>query len=153
MCAPSLRGMERANLEELPGWAGDLLESARVARLGMLDGDDHPRVLPVTYVVHRGALWSAVDAKPKRRPGRESARIRFLRRSPWAALTVDRYDEDWTTLAWVQVLGSVQVVDAGDAGHALAALAAKYPQYVRDPPPGPLLYLKPLRLLYWSASG
>jgi len=86
-----------------------MLESARVARLGLLDDADRPRVLPVTFAVAGAAVYSVVDSKPKR-PG-EPARVRYLRRRPEAALTVDHYADDWTQLAWVQVLGRVEVLD------------------------------------------
>jgi PPOX class probable F420-dependent enzyme len=138
-------------LETLPGWASQLLRDARVARLGLLDDDDRPRVLPITFALVAGALWSAIDAKPKR-AGREPARLRYLRRRPAAALTVDGYDEDWSRLAWVQVLGEVAVVEAADCGAALDALAAKYEQYGADPPPGPVLRLTPRRVLCWRAA-
>jgi PPOX class probable F420-dependent enzyme len=144
--------MQRRTLEELPSWAARLLDEARVARLGLLDEDRRPRVLPVTFVVHAGSLWSAVDRKPKRDPAREPARVRFLRESPHAALTVDRYDDDWSRLAWVQVLGDVAVLPVTRAAAAIAALTAKYPQYAREPPPGPVLRLEPRRVLCWSAT-
>jgi PPOX class probable F420-dependent enzyme len=145
--------MERGNLEQLPSWARQLLEAARVGHLGLLDGDGRPRVLPVTYALHDGALWSAIDRKPKRDPGRDPARVRWLRRDPRAALAADLYDEDWSRLAWVQVLGDVSVREAVQEPAATAALAAKYPAYAADPPPGPLLRLEPRRVLWWSARG
>src|SRR5690242_14917732 len=83
-------------------WANELLENARVGRLGLLDLEGAPRVLPVTFAVAEGRIWSAIDNKPKR--SGEPARLRFLRRDPRAALTVDRYSDDWDELAWVQVL-------------------------------------------------
>jgi PPOX class probable F420-dependent enzyme len=129
-----------------------MLREARVARLGLLDDEGAPRVLPVTFVLHERALWSAVDRKPKRDPAAEPARVRYLRGDPRAALTVDRYDDDWSTLAWVQVLGDVTIEDVRDAAGALAALTVKYPQYRLEPPPGPLLRLAPARALCWSAS-
>ena len=61
--------------------------SARVARLGLLDESDDPRILPVTFAEHEDALWSAVDRKPKRTS--EPARLRRLRRRPQASLLVD----------------------------------------------------------------
>ena len=64
----------------------------------------------MTFVLHEHSLWTAVDRKPKRDPAREPARVRFLRDNPHAALTVDRYDDDWSRLAWVQVLGDVAVL-------------------------------------------
>jgi PPOX class probable F420-dependent enzyme len=138
---------------ELPPWAGSLLAAAPVAHLGLLDAEDNPRVMPVTFALHAGAVWSAVDSKPKRRAGAELARVRFLRRRPQAALTVDRYDADWSKLAWVQLLGRVDVLDAPQAGDALEALVAKYPIYRDRRPEGPLLRLVAERALHWRASG
>ena len=95
-------------------------------------------------------MYTAIDNKPK--TAREPARVRYLRRRPEAALTVDRYDDDWTQLAWVQVLGRIEVIDAAAAPGAMEALAAKYEPYREDPPPGPLLKLTPERVLHWRAS-
>ncbi len=138
-------------LETLPGWARELLETERVARLAYLDDHDSPRVLPVTFAVSGDSLWSAIDEKPKRTP--EPARLRYLRRRADAALLVDVYDDDWSRLAWVQLLGPVEVVPADSAPDAMAALAAKYEQYASRTPPGPLLRLTPARALHWRAAG
>jgi PPOX class probable F420-dependent enzyme len=122
---------------------------ARVGRLGLLDERDHPRVLPVTFALAEDALWTAIDRKPKRG---EPARVRYLRRRPQAALTVDRYDDDWSRLAWVQVLGDMQILDARDCAGALEGLASKYGQYRKEAPPGPILRLGPKRALWWRAA-
>jgi PPOX class probable F420-dependent enzyme len=137
-------------LETLPKWARELLETVRVARLAYLDGEDRPRVLPVTFAVEGEAVWSAIDEKPKRTP--EPARLAYLRRRPEAALLVDVYDDDWTKLAWVQLLGQVDVTPADAAPAAMAALAAKYEPYARRTPPGPLLRLGVERALHWRAA-
>ena len=137
-------------LDELPAWALELITRARVARLGLLDERDLPRVLPVTFVLFDEALWSAIDRKPKR-PG-EPARVRRLRRRPQATLLVDEYADDWSRLAWVELRGEVSVLDAGDAPDAVEALVAKYDQYRAEPPPGPLLRLAPESASSWRAS-
>jgi PPOX class probable F420-dependent enzyme len=137
-------------LEDLPAWAHEMLRTARVGHLGLLDDSDRPRVQPVTFALAGGAVYTAVDRKPKR--SAEPARVRFLRRRPEAALTVDVYDDDWSTLAWVQLLGSVELLAASDDPAALAALASKYSQYRLEPPPGPLLKLVPERALHWRAD-
>jgi PPOX class probable F420-dependent enzyme len=134
-------------LEELPEWAGELLSTARVARLALLDEGDLPRVLPITFALWEGAVWSAIDQKPKR--AAEPARVRRLRRRPEAALLVDRYDDDWSRLAWVELSGTVTVHQVGPA---LDALMDKYEQYRSERPPGPLLRLEPLRAVHWRAS-
>ena len=115
----------------------------------MLDLEGAPRVLPVTYAVAEGRIWSAIDRKPKR--SSEPARLGFLRRDPRAALTVDRYSDDWDQLAWVQVLGRVEIVAASDGAAGLEALSEKYEPYRAEPPPGPLLALEPQRYLWWRA--
>lgn len=138
-------------VDGLPAWARGMLRDARVARLGLLDDHDAPRVLPVTFVLHAEALFSSIDDKPKR--AGEPARIRFLRRRPEAALTVDRYEDDWSMLAWVQVLGRVEILPATAEPGAVEALRSKYPQYRTRSPSGPLLKLVPGRALCWSASG
>jgi PPOX class probable F420-dependent enzyme len=139
------------NLQQLPAWAGDLLEAARVGHLGLSDGDGCPRVLPITYAVCDGAAWTAVDNKPKQ-PGRGPARVRWLRERPHAALTVDRYEDNWSELRWVQILGQMAVLDGPPAGPGLDALVRRYPQYQTDPPPGPLLRLSITRVLWWRAG-
>jgi PPOX class probable F420-dependent enzyme len=107
-------------------------------------------VLPVTFAVARGRIWTAIDNKPKR--SGEPARVRFLRRDPRAALTVDRYSDDWDELAWVQVLGLVAIVDVREGIAGLEALTEKYAQYREDPPPGPVLSLQPQRYRWWRAA-
>ena len=136
---------------QLAVWGRDLLTGARLGHLAFLDDDDRPRVLPVTFALAGGAVWSAIDSKPKRTA--EPARVRLLRRRPQAALCVDRYDDDWSRLAWVQLLGRVDVLEAAAGVPGLDALIAKYPQYREQPPPGPLLRLTVQRALSWSASG
>jgi len=144
-------GRERV-VDSLPAWAAELLRAAPVARLGLLDDDGAPRVLPVTFALAGGRVYSAVDDKPKRRPG-VVARVRFLRARPRAALTVDRYDDDWSRLAWLQLLGTVAVLDdPGSRPEAMAALAAKYAPYRERAPGGPLLELTVARALCWSSG-
>jgi PPOX class probable F420-dependent enzyme len=133
---------------DLPDWATGLLEEIPVAHLGLLDEHGEPRVQPVTFARVGDVIVSAIDDKPKRGT---PARIARLRSHPRAALTVDRYDADWTKLAWVQLLGDVTIDPVDPA--SLAALEARYPAYREKAPPGPLLKLRPVRVLSWRASG
>lgn len=137
-------------LETLPRWAAGLIANERVARLAFADDDDHPRVLPVTFALAEGAIWSAIDSKPKRSP--EPKRVPWLRRRPQAALCIDLYDDDWSRLAWVQLLGRVEVLELAAGSAGVEALTAKYDQYAEQPPPGPVLRLEVERALSWRAS-
>lgn len=138
-----------ASVAKLPKWALTLLENERVGRLGMVDAQHRPRVLPVTYALAGETLVTAVDHKRKEVPPERLARVRWLRARPRAALTVDHYDEDWSALAWIQVLGPVAVLE--HAPDAVAALTARYPQYRDRPPAGPILSLAPDRIVWWRA--
>ena len=117
----------------------------------MIDMNGRPRVLPVSYAIHETAVWTAIDNKPKRQ-GREPARVRWLRENPHAALTVDRYQDDWSELRWVQLIGEIAVLDGPPVGAVLGALADRYRQYHADPPPGPVLRLDVARAIWWRAS-
>ncbi len=128
-----------------------MLEDERVGHLGLLDSRGRPRVLPVTYALWEGAAWTIVDNKPKR-AGTEPARIRWLRERPQAGLTVDHYDDDWSSLAWVQLIGEVTILEPRGQEAALGALARRYPQYQADRPPGPLLRLSLKRAVWWRAA-
>lgn len=129
---------------DIPDWAAALLDEIPVGHLGLLDEDGEPRVQPITFARLGDVIVSAIDDKPKRGI---PARVQRLRRHPRAALTVDRYDDDWTRLAWVQILGDVSITGVHDA--ALRALQARYPYYVASPPGGPLLELRATRVLTW----
>jgi PPOX class probable F420-dependent enzyme len=124
-----------------------LLATARVARLGLIDDEHHPRVLPVTFALTDNTFVTAVDHKRKDVPVERLARLRWLRARPRAALTVDHYEEDWSQLAWVQALGPVRILD--DAPDAVAALIDRYAQYRERPPAGPVIELTPDRLVWW----
>lgn len=136
-------------LSQLPGWALELLTAAPVGHLALLDADGHPRVQPVTFALLSTTLVTAIDAKPKQQG--VPKRVERLENDPRATLTVDRYDDDWTRLAWVQVLAEARVGDLHD--EARRALEAKYAQYASTALTGPLITLEPLRILCWRASG
>ena len=91
--------------------------------------------MPVVYATllldGEPAVAIAIDEKPKGDPYR-LRRVRNIRARSEVALIVDDYTEDWRRLAWVAVRGAAAVMAPGEAGHAeaIAAVRAKYPQYV-----------------------
>ena len=59
---------------------------------------------------------------------------------PQAALTVDRYEDDWSALAWVQALGRVEVLDArATSPRRSQRWSPSTSPTAEHPPPGPLL--------------
>lgn len=124
------------------------LDEARVGRLATVAPDGRPHIVPCCFALVGDTICSAVDAKPKRSP--ELQRLRNLRADPRASLLVDHYEEDWSALWWLRIDGEADVAPAGPRHDAaIRALRVKYPQYQRQPPPGPTVLITPRRWRTW----
>ena len=140
---------------ELPAWAAALLRESRVARLGTADAAGQPLVVPVCYVFDGTRCFSAIDAKPKRVPGPALRRVRNIEANPRVSLVVDRYDEDWSRLAWVIVEGRADILTAGtERAMAVDRLREKYAQYrtMELRATAVILWITPERLLFWRGG-
>jgi PPOX class probable F420-dependent enzyme len=120
--------------------------SARVARLATVDESGAPHLVPMVFALAGEVIHSAVDAKPKRH--RALKRLANIGHEPRVSVLVDHYADDWSLLWWVRADGIARVLAASPDG--LAALTAKYPQYVDAPPAGPFLAIEVRR---WSSWG
>lgn len=110
------------------------IRDARVGHLATVDERNRPAIVPFCYALLEAdapVIVSVLDDKPKRVADRELARVRNIRHQPEVMVLVDRYEEDWSRLVFVQVRGSASIVDPGAEGHAEAvtALRRKYFQY------------------------
>jgi PPOX class probable F420-dependent enzyme len=116
-------------LIDWPRGARSLVESLDVARLATIDPAGQPHVVPICFVVVADTLYSVVDGKPKRNP-LALARLRNVATNPRATVIVDRYDTDWTRLAWAMLAGHAEIVDGdGEYAGALVRLERKYAPY------------------------
>ena len=101
--------------------------------MATVDAEGAPLVLPVCFAVSAGRLFVALDEKPKRRDPLDLERVRNLRANPRVAIVADRWDEDWSRLAWVHLSGTARVIlpDEEPDTHAKAVmlLRDKYPPY------------------------
>jgi PPOX class probable F420-dependent enzyme len=123
----------------------------RVARLATVDRDGRTHLVPITFALVGDSVYSAVDAKPKR--SRTLRRIENARERPEVTVLFDHYEDDWTRLWWVRIRGQARVLDGGEeAERALAALAAKYEQYLQEPPGVPVLAVDVAEWRGWSAA-
>lgn len=109
----------------------DFLERVRLGHLATADREGRPHVVPVCFaVLDERTLAFAVDDKPKA-PGRPLKRLRNLAENDRFALVVDRWVEDWGRLAYLLLTGrGVPSSDTARCEAAVAALRARYPQYV-----------------------
>lgn len=129
------------------------LMAQRTGHLATVDESGRPHNVPVCFAVWQGRIYIAIDEKPKRGRPEDLQRVRNVRANPLVCLVVDRYDEDWSRLAWMQVRGQAALIDdADERASALAALRARYPQYrAMALDERPLLGITPARVVAWRA--
>ena len=127
------------------------LETSRVGRLATADAHGVPHLVPVCYAVDGANAYITVDEKPKR-TDIPLKRIRNIQENPAVALTIDRWDEDWSRLAWLMLRGNAEIL-ANGAEHDAAQdrLRARYPQYrTMDIAPLPVIAIRITRVLVWG---
>ena len=104
------------------------------AVLATIRRDGRSRLVPICFVVdpERLILYTPLDDKPKRHDDPLAlARVRDIEADRRVTVLADRWDEDWSHLAWLRIDGRAELVAAGAPGHApvVEALRAKYPTY------------------------
>jgi len=130
----------------------NFLAARRVAHLATADRSGVPHVVPVCFAVADDTLYITVDEKPKRHSGGGLKRVRNILENPTVAVVVDRYDEDWTRLAWVMLRGHAEILKAGEEHDAAQALLrSRYPQLVRMDISGlPVIALRIEKVTSWG---
>lgn len=135
-------------------WELELLDEQRVGHLATAGPRGDPAVVPVVYAWDGARLLTPLDGKPKRGDPRALRRVRDILARPRVALVVDRYAEDWSRLAWVQIRGPAALLEAGEVyDQGLALLRARYPQYQQVALDGrPLIAITPDTVRSWRAG-
>ena len=117
------------------------IEGRRTATLATISGTGQPRLVPICFVLadldaedSRTVLYSPLDEKPKRSDDvRHLARVRDITERSSVTILFERWDEDWSRLAWLRARGTASIVESGEDAEAhrsvVQAMRAKYPQY------------------------
>jgi PPOX class probable F420-dependent enzyme len=126
----------------------------RVARLATADARGRPHAVPVCFAYSPGALYIALDEKPKDVPPDRLKRVRNILENPNVTLIADRYAEDWGRLAFVMVRGRAGLLEPGSEEHAAAVrlLRGKYHQYEKMKiEENPVIAVRPEHVASWGA--
>ena len=128
------------------------VSEARTATLGTIAEDGRPRLVPICFVLDGDVLFTPIDEKPKTTGPRQLARVGDIERRAEVTVLVDRWDEDWARLAWLRIDGRASLAeDPAERAPAIAALRAKYPQYVgHDLESRPLIRIAIERVRSWG---
>jgi PPOX class probable F420-dependent enzyme len=118
------------------------IAEAREAVLATRGTDGLPRLVPICFVlahaadaIGRPVIHTPIDEKSKSTTDpHQLQRVKDLLVLPDATLLVDRWDEDWSKLAWVRLYGRGEILEpepreVEEHRGAIAALRAKYAQY------------------------
>ena len=125
------------------------LDEARVGRLATVRPDGTPHVVPFVFALDGDALYSSVDAKPKRTP--ELQRIRNIQANPAVEVVVDAYHEPWRGIWWVRLQGRAEVLEEGpERDQGIRLLIEKYPDYEEEPPEGAIVVVRIERWQGWE---
>ena len=135
------------------------LATTRRAVLATVSADGRPRQVPICFAVLDGRdgtiLYSPLDEKPKLGSDpHQLARVRDLIDRPRVSMLADRWDEDWTRLAWLRIDATASLLEPGEPEHdqAILALRFKYRQYQTQRLEAyPLIRLEPTRIVGWSS--
>jgi PPOX class probable F420-dependent enzyme len=130
------------------------LNAERVARLATADAHGVPHVVPVCYALLDETIYITIDEKPKRHD-RPLKRLRNIGENAAVAVTVDRWDEDWSRLAWVMLHGHAEILEHGrEHDAAQDKLREKYQQYrAMNLTELPVIAIHVQRVLSWGALG
>jgi coenzyme F420-0:L-glutamate ligase / coenzyme F420-1:gamma-L-glutamate ligase len=126
----------------------------RVARIATADAAGRPHVVPVCFAYSPGAVYIALDEKPKDVPPDRLKRVRNILENPDVTLVADRYAEDWGRLAFVMVRGRAGLLEPGAEEHAASVrlLRGKYHQYEEMRIEGnPVIVVRPESVASWGA--
>ena len=148
---PKVTGARAVALKLTAAQARQRFATAAVARLATIGPAGQPHLVPITFALDGGHVYTAVDAKPKTTTNLR--RLRNIRRDPRVAVLADHYEADWDRLWWARADGLASIL--GEPAHRarpLELLAARYPQYRANPPAGPVIAITVERWTGWAAS-
>ena len=133
----------------------EFLLARRVLRLATVDPGGQPYLVPICFALDGDTLYSAIDEKPKQASPGGLRRLRNVAANPRVALLADRYDEDWSKLGFVLLLGEARIlVEGREHRRAIELLRARYTQYrSMDLEARPVLAIRIERATSWGAVG
>ena len=139
-------------MEQLSEARARWLATAPIARLATADAAGAPHVIPVCYAFDGRAIFSVLDQKPKRAALTRLRRVRNILANPQVALVLDHYEEDWSRLGYILVVGQAELLLEGDERDgAVRLLREKYHQYrAMDLETNPVIKITPDRMVSWG---
>ena len=140
-------------VEQLSEDRSSWLARAPIGHLATADASGAPHVIPVCYAFDGRAIFTVLDQKPKSAQLIRLRRVKNIQANPQVSLVVDHYEEDWSRLGYILVIGKAELLLEGEEHDgAVRFLRQKYPQYrAMDLGPNPVIKITPQRIVCWGA--
>ena len=141
-------------LDQLSEDRAQWLAAAPTAHLATADASGAPHVIPICYAFDGQALFSVLDQKPKRAQITRLRRVRNIQENPQVSVVVDHYEEDWSRLGYILVMGTANLLFEGlEHDTAVRLLRQKYSQYLAmDLDANPVIKITPQRVVCWGTA-
>lgn len=88
----------------------ELITTARVGHLATAASNLQPYLTPVVFIALQNSILIPLDDKPKIIDVNRLRRVRNIEENPKVSFLVDHYDEDWTYLWFVMIIGNAKLI-------------------------------------------
>jgi coenzyme F420-0:L-glutamate ligase/coenzyme F420-1:gamma-L-glutamate ligase len=88
----------------------ELITTARVGHLATAASNLQPYLTPVVFIALQNCILIPLDDKPKTIDVNRLRRVRNIEENPKVSFLVDHYDEDWTYLWLVMIIGNAKLI-------------------------------------------
>lgn len=88
----------------------EIIKSARIGHLATASSNLQPYLTPVVFIILQNRILIPLDNKPKTIDVKELRRVKNIEENPKVSFLVDHYDEDWTNLWFVMIIGNATLV-------------------------------------------
>lgn len=127
----------------------------RVARLGTLNTQGPPHLVPVCYAFDGQRFYTPLDEKPKRVSPSKLRRVRNIQARPDVTLLIDHYEDDWSRLGYILIYCHAELISPEHEAHAhaLQLLRLRYMQYrTMHLEQQPVIMLTPTDVSIWGPA-
>jgi PPOX class probable F420-dependent enzyme len=88
----------------------ELITTARVGHLATAALNLQPYLTPVVFIAQQNSILIPLDNKPKTIDVNRLRRVKNIEENPKVSFLVDHYDEDWTHLWFVMIIGNAKLI-------------------------------------------
>ena len=135
-----------------------LITSARIGHLSTASSTLQPYVTPVVFIVQKNNIFVPLDNKPKTKNVKQLKRVKNIEENPKVSFLVDHYEEDWTNLWFVMIIGNAMLVEMNGKTQELrkefrkihSMFLKKYSQYTKFSIGNIYIKIRIDKTIYWK---